>query len=94
MSILQLFAFGTDLANRGAVSTVSSVKELKERYFDKNKIMFKKENYFKTNPVDGGYQCILHIDGKVFTSRRCQSKSDAENGAAKQALKHFNLTVT
>ena len=86
-------AFVTDLANRG-VSTVSSVKELKERYFDKNKITFKKDKYFKTNPVDGGHQCTLCIDGKIFTSRKCQSKSDAENGAAKQALKHFNLTVT
>ena len=85
-----MFAFCTDLANHGA-SCVSAVKELKEKYFDKNKIIFKKETYFKTNPVDGGYQCILHIDGIVFTSRKCQSKSDAENGAAKQALKHFGL---
>ena len=78
------------MANRGA-SFVSAVKELKEKYFDKNKIIFKKETYFKTIPVDGGYQCTLRIDGIVFTSGECQSKSDAENGAAKQALKHFGL---
>ena len=83
--------FYTELADRGARS-VSSVKELKERYFDKNKIVFKKDNYFKTNAVDGGYQCTLSIDGKVFTSRKCKRKSHAENKAAKQALKHFNLT--
>ena len=65
------------------------MKELKEKYFDKNKIMFKKDVHFKTNAVDGGYQCTLSIDGRVFTSRKCQSKSDAENGAAKQALKHL-----
>ena len=85
-----MFAFRTDLANRGA-SFVSAVKELKEKYFDKNKIIFKKETYFKTIPVDGGYQCTLCIDGIAFTSGKCQSKSDAENGAAKQALKHFGL---
>ena len=80
----------TDLTNRGATS-VSAVKELKEKYFDKRKIVFNKEKYFKTNPVDGGYQCTLRIDGKAFTSGKCQSKSDAENAAAKQALKHFKL---
>ena len=85
-----MFAFCTDLANRGA-SSVSAVKELKEKYFDKNKITFKKEAYFKTAPVDGGYQCTLCIDRMVFTSRKCQNKSDAENGAAKQALKKFGL---
>ena len=85
-----MFAFCTDLANRGA-SSVSTVKELKEKYFDKNKIIFKKDTYFKTIPVDGGYQCTLCIDETIFTSGECQSKSDAENGAAKQALKHFGL---
>ena len=79
-----------DLANRGATS-ISFVKELKEKYFDKNKIAFKKEDYFKTSQVSGGYQCTLHIGGRVFTSSKCQSKSDAENEAAKQALKHFKL---
>ena len=86
-----MFVFCTDLANRGG-SSVSSVKQLKEKYFDKKQIMFKKDNHFKTHPIDGGYQCTLHIDRKSFTSSKCQSKSDAENGAAKQALKHFNLT--
>jgi len=78
-----------DLANRGAAS-ISFVQDLKEKYFDKNKMVFKKD-YFKTNQVSGGYQCMLHIGGRVFTSSKCQSKSDAENEAAKQALKHFKL---
>ena len=86
-----MFVFHVDLANRG-VSSVSSVKELKEKYFDKKKIQFIKDHHFKTYSVDGGYQCTLSIGGKVFTSRKCQSKSDAENGAAKQALKHISLT--
>ena len=88
---VHVFTFCTDLANRGG-SSVSSVKQLKEKYFDKKQIMFKKDNHFKTNPIDGRYQCTLCIDGKVFTSSKYQSKSDAENGAAKQALKHFNLS--
>ena len=88
---IQMFIFSIDLANRG-VSSGSSVKELKEKYFDKKKIQFIKDRHFKTCSLDGsGYQCRLSIDGKTFTSRKCQSKSDAENGAAKQALKHFNL---
>ena len=74
-----------------AVIAVSFVKELKEKYFDKNKIVFKKDNYFTTIGVDGGYQSTLHIDESVFTSSKCQSKSEAENEAAKQALKHFKL---
>ena len=86
------FCFYTGLANRGASLSASFVKELKEKYFDRNKIVFKKDDYFKTTPVDGGYQCTLRIDRKDFTSKKCQNKSDAENGAAKQALKHFNLT--
>ena len=71
--------------------SVSFVKELKERYFDKNKIVFKKDDYFKTIAVDGGYQCTIHIDESVFTSSKCQSKSEAENQAAEQALRHFKL---
>lgn len=67
------------------------MKDLKEKYFDRNKITFKKDSYFRTVGVDGGYQCTLQIGGNVFTSWTCQSKSDAENGAAKQALIHFNL---
>lgn len=82
--------FYTDLTDRGS-SSVSAVKELKEKYFDKNKIVFKKEELFKVNAVNGGYQCTLRIDGRVFTSSKCQSKPDAENGAARQALKHFKL---
>ena len=77
------------MTNRGA-SSISAVKELKEKYFDKHKIVFNKDNYFETYAVDGGYQCTLRI-GRVFTSNKCQSKSDAENAAAKQALKHFKL---
>ena len=80
----------TGLAIRGG-SSVSAVKELKEKYFDKNKIVFKKEECFKTNSINGGYQCTLRIDGRVFISSKCQSKSDAENGAARQALKHLKL---
>ena len=76
--------------NRGA-SSVSSVKDLKEKYFDKNKITFKKDSYFSTTGIDGGYQCTLRIGGNVFTSGICQSKADAENGAAKEALIHFKL---
>ena len=67
------------------------MKDLKEKYFDRNKITFKKESYFRTVGVDGGYQCTLRIGGNVFISGTCQSKSDAENGAAKQALIRFNL---
>ena len=80
----------THLSPCTAIS-VSFVKELKEKYFDKNKIVFKKDNYFTTTVVDGGYQCTLHIDENVFTSGKCQSKSEAENEAAEQALKHFKL---
>ena len=72
-------------------SSVSAVKELKEKYFDKNKIVFKKEEYFKTYSINGGFQCTLRIAGRTFTSGKCQSKSDAENGAARQALKHLKL---
>ena len=79
--------FHVDLANRG-VSSVSSVKELKEKYFDKKKVQFINNHHFKTYSVDGGYQCTLRINGKIFTSSKCQSKSDAENGAAKQAVMH------
>ena len=86
-----MFAQCTELADRGA-SSVSCVKELKEKYFDKKKIMFKKEHYFNVSAADGGYQCTLCIDGRVFTSSKCQSKSDAENRVAKQALKHFKLS--
>ena len=78
----------TGLTIRGG-SSVSAVKELKEKYFDKNKIVFKKEEYFKTSSINGGFQCTLRIDGRDFTSGKCQSKSDAENGAARQALKHL-----
>ena len=53
--------------------------------------MFKKDDYFKTIAVDGGYQCTIHIDESVFTSSKCQSKSEAENQAAEQALRHFKL---
>ena len=69
----------------------SYVRHLKEVYFDKNKIVFKKENYFKTNEVDKGYQCTLSIDGTDFVSKTHQSKADAENDVAKQALGHLGL---
>ena len=67
------------------------MNHLKEKYFDKNKIAFKKEDYFKINKVDGGYQCTLSIDENVFVSETHHSKADAENDVAKQALRHFEL---
>ena len=82
--------FPVGLVNRSA-SSVSSVKDLKEKYFDKNKITFKKDSYFSTTEIDGGYRCTLRIGGNVFTSGTCQSKTDAENGAANKALIHFKL---
>ena len=88
LTLLYFTYLHTGLTIRGG-SSVSAVKELKEKYFDKNKIVFKKEEYFKTNSINGGFQCTLRIDGKVFTSGKCQSKSDAENGAARQVLKHI-----
>ena len=53
--------------------------------------MFKKEDYFKTSAVDGGHQCTLQINGEIFVSKKCKNKSEAENGVAMKALKHFNL---
>ena len=55
----------TGLTIRGG-SSVSVVKELKEKYFDKNKIVFKKEEYFKTSSINGGFQCTLRIGGRDF----------------------------
>ena len=89
-SIHTYCSFPLGFTNRGA-NSVSSVKDLKEKYFDKNKITFKKDSYFSTFGIDGGYRCTLRIGGDVFTSGTCQSKTDAENGAAKKALIYFKL---
>jgi len=72
-------------------SSTSYVKDLKEKYFDKNRIEFKKE-YFVTQTVAGGYQCTLSIPGKSsFHGEPAVSKSDAEKNAARSALEHLKL---
>ena len=73
-------------------STVSYVSELKEKYFDKKQIPFKKE-YFVTKELSGGgFQCTLSIPGVcVFICEKSLSKSSAENSAAKVALDYLNL---
>ena len=66
-------------------------KELKEKYFDKKNIEFKRE-YFVTQAVVGGYQCTLTIPGMTTLSGKvAPSKSSAENNAAKTALKILKL---
>ena len=81
-----------DRGSTATANSVSYVKDLKEKYFDKNhQIQFKKD-YFVTHQVVGGYQCTLTIPGiPMLHGETGHSKSDAENNAAKSALKYLQL---
>jgi len=71
----------------------SYVSELKERYFDKKQIQFKKD-YFVTKEVGSEeFQSTLTIPEVVcvFISEKSPSKSSAENIAAKTALEYLKL---
>lgn len=66
-------------------------QDLKEKYFDKNQIPFKKE-YFVTQAVTGGFQCTVNIPGKLSVPGQvAPSKAVAENDAAMVALKSLKL---
>ena len=66
-------------------------QNLKEKYFDKNQIPFKKE-YFVTQAVNGGFQCTANIPGKLSViGQVASSKVAAENYAAMVALKSLKL---
>jgi len=69
------------------------VSELKEKYFDKKQIQFKREEYFVTIEISSGiFQCTLTIPELcVFISEKSPSKSSAENSAAKTALEYLKL---
>jgi len=69
------------------------VSELKEKYFDKKQIQFKKDEYFVTIEIsDGVFQCTLTIlEVCVFVSEKLPKKSTAENSAAKTALEYLGL---
>ena len=80
--------------DRGSTTTTGSdsyKKDLKEKYFDKNQIQYKKE-YFVTRAVVGGFQCTLTIPGMPsLLGETGSSKSAAEHNAAKSALKFLKL---
>jgi len=85
---------GVGVRDRGSTTITSSdsyKKDLKEKYFDKNGIQYKKE-YFVTCAVVGGYQCTLTIPGMPsLHGETGSSKSAAEHNAAKSALKFLKL---
>jgi len=78
---------------RGSIAvSVSYVQDLKEKYFDKNQIPFKKEYFVTATIKSGSYQCNLTIPGVLTVSGEiASSKSAAENSAAKTALKRLKL---
>ena len=76
------------------MDSISYVKDLKEKYFDKKQIEFKKD-YFVTTQIGTGtasYRCTLTIPGNPpLSGERAPSITAAENNVAKIALKSLKL---